>query len=151
MKNKTTLLISLLLATGSALAGQSLLEGATKQLAKDAATSAAPDAVKGAETAKQTLEGTKTLKETATNAPEAPEAVKQQAQEGAKEAAEQKLEEAAPEPAKQGIETLKSGKEATEELKSKVDTAPKSASEATDAVKGKAKQSATDKALDLLR
>ena len=118
MKNKTTLLISLLLASGSALAGQSLLEGATKQLAKDAATSVAPDAVKGAETAKQTLEGTKTLKETATTAPEA---VKQQAQEGAKEAAEQKLEEATPEPAKQGLETIKSGKEATEELKSKVE------------------------------
>jgi hypothetical protein len=148
MKNKTTLLISLLLASGSALAGQSLLEGATKQLAKDAATSAAPDAVKGAETAKQNLEGAKTLKETATNAPEA---VKQQAQEGAQEAVKQKLEESTPEPAKQGLETLKSGKEATEELKSKIDTAPKSASEATDAVKGKAKQTATDKALDLLR
>ena len=148
MKNKTTLLISLLLATGSALAGQSLLEGATKQLAKDAATSAAPDAVKGAETAKQNLEGAKTVKETATNAPEA---VKQQAQEGAKEAAEQKVEEATPEEAKQGLDTIKSGKEATEELKSKVDTAPKSTSEATDAVKGKAQEKAVDKALDLLR
>jgi hypothetical protein len=45
---------------------------------------------------------------------------------------------------------LKAGKEAATDLKGKVDVAPKSTGEAAKVVKGKAKQKAAAKALDLL-
>jgi|APLak6261669570_1056073.scaffolds.fasta_scaffold05076_2 hypothetical protein len=148
MRNKAILLSSLLFASGAVLAEQSVLEAAGKQAVKDAATTAAPGVVKGAETANQTLENAKGVKEAVTNAPEA---VKEQAQEKVKAAAEEKIKQATPEELKQGAETLKAGKETAKELKGKVDAAPKSSGEAVKAVKGKAKQKAAEKALDLLR
>jgi hypothetical protein len=148
MSSKNMLLISLLIASGSALAEQNLLEGATKQLAKDAATLVAPDAVKGAVEANQALEDAKALKERVTNAPDA---LKEQVKESAQEALKQKIDAATPEQAKQGLDALKSGKEAVEKLQSDIDKAPKSASEATEAVKSKAKEKAVEKTLDLLR
>jgi hypothetical protein len=138
MRNKALLLISFLVASGSALAEQGLLENAAKQVLKDTATAAAPkEAVKGAEAASQTLEKAKDLKESVENAPDA---LKDQA----KEAAKQKLNEAVPEKAKQNME-------AAEKLKGQVDSVPKSSDEAAKVVKGKAKEKARKKALDLLR
>lgn len=141
MKNKATLFITLLLASGAAKAEQSLLEAAGKQAAKDAATAAAPDAVKGAEAANQALDNAKSLKQGVENAPAA---VKEQAQEKVKAAAEEKIKQATPEELKQGAETAK-------QLKGKVDAAPKSSGEAVKAVKHKAKQKAAEKTLELLR
>jgi len=55
MRNKALLLITLLIASGSVPAEQSVLGNAGKQLLKDTATSAAPkEAVEGVEAASQT-------------------------------------------------------------------------------------------------
>ncbi len=141
MQNKAILFGSLLLASTTTFAQSSLLEAAGKQVAKEAVTTAAPQAAQGAATANQALENTKDLKQAAESAPTA---VKQQAEEQVKQAAEQQLQQAVPGEIKQGAETAK-------QLKGKVDAAPKSTSEAAKAVKSKAKAKATDKALDLLR
>jgi hypothetical protein len=149
MKNRTTLFLTLLLASsGSVMAETAVLEAAGKPVVKDAATQAAPGAVKGAETANQTLESAKDLKQSVDTAPAA---VKEQAQEKVKETAQEKLKQATPEEVKQGAETLKTGKETATQLKGKVDAAPQSSGEAVKAVKGKAKLKASEKALDLLQ
>jgi len=138
MRNKTLLLISFLVASGSALAEQDVLENAAKQVLKDTATTAAPkEAVKGADAASQTLEKAKDLKESVENAPDA---LKEQA----KETAKQKLNEAVPEKAKQNVK-------AAEKLKGQVESIPKSTDEATKAAKSKAKEKARKKAPDLLQ
>jgi len=139
MKNKIVLLASLMLTSGSVFAESTLLENAAKQTAKESVKAAAPEVVEKVESANQTLQDAKQLKQGVENAPEA---AKQQAVEAAKE----KVEAATPKEAKQAVETVKSGKEAAKELKGKVDAVPKS----TKAVKQKAKQKAAEKALDLL-
>lgn len=136
MKNQITLLAALLSASGAVSAETSLLEAVGKQMAKDAATAAAPEVVKEAEAANRTLESAKQLKESVENAPAA---LKTQA----KEAAKEKLRQATPEELKQGAETLKKAKQ----LKA---NAP-SADEAVKAAKHKAKQKAAEKVLDLLQ
>jgi hypothetical protein len=138
MRNKTLLLISFLVASGSALAEQDVLEKAAKQVLKDTATTAAPkEAVKGTEAESQILEKAKELKESVENAPDA---LKEQA----KEEAKQKLNKAVPEKTKQDIE-------AAEKLKGEVESIPKSSDDAAKAAESKAKQKAKKKALDLLQ
>ena len=105
MKNKVTLFTTLLFTSAAVLAQTSLLESAGKQVVKDAATTAAPDVVKGAGAASEAVESAKDLKEGVKNAPAT---VKDQAEESVKGAAEEKLKQATPEEVKQGAETLKS-------------------------------------------
>lgn len=120
MKNKTILFLALVAASGVAMAQQSVLDAAS-----------------------QTLDTSKKLNETVKNAPVT-------AKEQAQEAAKQKLEQATPEQVKQGAAAVNSGKETASKLKGKVDALPKSPSEASDVVEGKAKQKAAEKAFDLL-
>lgn len=146
MRNKALLLVTLLIASGSVLAEESALGNAGKQLLKDTATSAAPkEAVEGVNAAGQTLENAKNLKESVKSAPDA---LKGQAQDLATETAKQKLNEAVPEKAKQGIKTIESTTESAKQLKGSI---PKSTGEATKAIKGKAQEEATKKALDILQ
>lgn len=138
MQNKTLLLISFLVASGSALAEQDVLEKAARQVLKDTATTAASkETVKGAEAGSQILEKAKDLRESVENAPDA---LKEQA----KEEAKQKLNEAVPEKAKQNVKDA-------EKLKGQVESLPKSSDEATKAAESKAKQKARKKALELLQ
>jgi hypothetical protein len=146
MKNKALLLVTLLIASGSVLAEQDLLGNTGTQLLKDTATSAAPkEAVEGVEAANQKLEAANQLKESVKSAPDA---LKGQAQDIATESAKQKLNEAVPEPAKQGVKTVETG---TKTAKKVQGTIPKSSSEATKAVKAKAHEEATKKALDMVK
>jgi hypothetical protein len=136
----------LLIASGSVLAEQDVLGNAGKQLLKDTATSAAPkEAVEGVEATGQTLENANKLKKSVKSAPDA---LKGQAQDIATESAKQKLNEAVPEEAKQGIKTIESTTNTAKQLKSNI---PKSSGEATKAIKGKAQEEATKKALDMLQ
>jgi vacuolar-type H+-ATPase subunit H len=146
MRNKALLLVTLLIASGSVPAEESALGNAGKQLLKDTATSTAPkEAVEGVNASGQMLENAKNLKGSVKNAPNA---LKGQAQDIATETAKQKLNEAVPEKAKQGIKTIESTTDTAKQLKGSV---PKSTGEATEAIKGKAQEEATKKALDMLQ
>jgi hypothetical protein len=146
MRNKALLLVTLLIASGSVLAEQDLLGTAGKQLIKNTATSAAPkEAVEGIEAANQKLEDANKLKE---NVKSAPGALKGQAQDLATESAKQKLNAAVPETAKQGIKTVETGTKTVKKVKGNI---PKSSGEATEAIKEKAHEEATKKALDMLK
>lgn len=146
MRNKALLLVTLLIASGSVLAEQDLPVNAGKQLLKETATSAAPkEAVEATEATSQKLEDANKLKE---NVKSAPEALKGQAQGVAKETAKQKLNEAVPEKAKQSIKTVEKGTKTAKKMKVKT---PKSSGEATKAIKGKAQEEATKKAIDTLK
>jgi hypothetical protein len=147
MQHKAILFSSLVLVSGAAFAQSAVLEGVAKQAAKDTATSVAPGAVKGAEQAGQAVNQVQQVQQ---GVQSAPAVLKDQAQDAVKDAAQQKLEQAVPSEVKQGAETLKDNKEKVTELKGKLDAAPKSTGEVTKAVKGKAKQKAAAKALDLL-
>jgi hypothetical protein len=139
MKNKAILFSLMLVASTAVLAEQSLLEGVAKQAVQDKATEVAPDAVKNIEATNQALDKAKSLKGAAENAPGA-------LQEQAKEVVKEKASAALPAEVKKAGETVKTGKESAENLKGKVEAAPKS----TKALKSKAKGAATDKALNLL-
>ena len=146
MKNKALILITLLIASGTVLAEQDLLGNAGKQLLTDTATSAAPkEAVKGVDAASQKLDDANKLKDSVKSAPDA---VKGQAQDMATESAKQKLNEAVPEKAKEGVKTVEKSTKTAKKMKGKV---PKSTSEATKAVKSKAQEEATNKALDMVK
>ena len=146
MRNKALLLVTLLFAASPVLAEQNELGNAGKQLLKDTATSAAPkEAVESVEAASQTLESAKKLKGSVKSAPDA---LKDQAQDMATESAKQKLNEAVPEETKQGLKTIESTTETAKQLKG---TVPKSTGEATKAIKSKAQEEATKKALDMLQ
>ncbi|MDD2660313.1 MAG: hypothetical protein PHY54_11665 [Methylococcales bacterium] len=146
MQNKAFLLITLLIASGSVRAEQDLLGNAGKQLLKDTATSAVPkEAVKSVEAANRKLDDANKLKESVKIAPDA---IKKQGQDMATETAKQKLNKAVPEKAKQDIKTVESGAKTAKKLKANI---PKSSAEATKAIKGKAQEEATKKALDLLK
>jgi hypothetical protein len=147
MQHKAILFSSLVLVSGAAFAQAAVLEGLATQAAKDSATSVLPAAVSGAEPAGQAVNQAQQVQQGVNSVPAV---VKDQAQDAVKDAAQQKLEQAVPAEAKQGLETLKAGKESALDLKGKVDAAPKSTGEAVDLVKGKAKQKAAGKALDLL-
>jgi len=147
MQHKAILFSSLVLVSGAAVAQSAVLEGVAKQAAKDTATSVAPGAVKGVEQAGQVVNQAQQVQQ---GVQSAPAVLKDQAQDAVKDAAQQKLEQAVPAEVKQGAETLNANKEKVTELKGKVDAAPKSTGEAAKAVKGKAKQKAAAKALDLL-
>ena len=148
MKNKTLLWVSLLMASGSVLAEQSLLEGAARQMATDAATSVAPEAVKGAAVANQAAESANALKETAEKAPAA---LKAQTQENLKEALKQKIDAVTPEQANRGAEALKRGKDAVKKMKIKLKKAPEASHKATEALKSEANEMAAKEVLKLLR
>jgi hypothetical protein len=130
MKNKV-ILISLLIASSSVLAEQSV------------ATSATPAAtVESVEATGQPLEKANAVK----NATEAaPAAAQDQTTGVAKEAAKAKVDEATPAQVKQGAETLKKGKKTAKKVKM-----PKSTSEASEAVEGKVKEKAAEKALEMV-
>jgi hypothetical protein len=136
MLQKAIILGSLLVVSNAVFADNALLEAAGKQLVKDAATTAAPGAVKSVEAASQAVEAAKGVAN-------APAAVKTQAADTLKNAAEEKLKQAAPQELKQSAETLKVAKQLKD--------APKSTGEAVKTVKAKAKQKAAEKAVDLLR
>ena len=136
MLNKTIILSTLLIASSAVMAENSLLEAAGKQLVKDAATTAAPGAVKSVEAASQAVDAAKGVAN-------APAAVKTQAADTLKNAAEEKLKQAAPQELKQSAEALKAAKQLKD--------APKSTGEAVKNVKVKAKQKAAEKAVELLR
>lgn len=90
MQIKAIMITSLLLASSSAMAG--LFDNAAKQLATDAAKSAAPEAVNKATQATETLDKAKTLQDSIGSTPEV---LKEQATEQVKDAAQQKLEQLA--------------------------------------------------------
>jgi hypothetical protein len=138
MRNKAILFSLMLVASSSVLAEQSLVEGIAKQAITDKATEVAPVAVEKAAAASSTLDKAKTLKEGVESAPAA-------AQMQATEAVKEKATEAVPAEAKKAGETVKTGKEAAENLKGKVGEAPKS----TKALKGKVKHKIVEKALEL--
>ena len=104
MQNKSLLLITLLIASGSVLAEQDLLGNAGKQLMKDTATSAVPK--EAVEAASQKLDDANKLKESVKSAPDA---LKKQGQDIATETAKQNVNEALPEKTKQDIKTVESG------------------------------------------
>jgi outer membrane biosynthesis protein TonB len=140
MRNKAILFSLILVASGSVLAEQSLLEGAAKQAITDTATNAAPTAVKSLDTANQTLENAKNLSK---DVEKAPAALQDQAKKTAQESAKKTLDAATPEAAKKSVEAVKTGTKTAENLKAKVDKAPKS----TKAVSKKT----AEKALNLLQ
>lgn len=148
MQHKNVFLASLLLISGSAFAETPVLGGVAKQAATGVATEAAPAVVPGAGTALQAVESAGAAKQAVQAGPGV---VKEQAQDAVKGAVQEKVEQAVPAEAKQGVETLKAGKEAATDLKGKVDAAPKSTGEAAAVVKDKAKEKAAGKALDLLK
>ena len=161
MKNKALLLVTLLVASGSVLAESDLLGNAGKQLLKDTATSAAPkEAVQSTEAASKALEDANKLKETVKSPTDAlkgqaqdiaTESAKQtmkEAQDIATESAKQKAKEAVPEKAKESIKTVEKGSKTAKKLKGSL---PKSTGEATKAIKSKAQEEATKKALDTLK
>ena len=146
MRNKAILLATLVIASGSVLAESDLLGNAGKQLLKDSVTSAAPkEAVQSAESAGQKLEDADKLKETVKSPSDA---LKGQAQDMATESAKEKLNAAVPEKAKESVKTVEKGTKTAKKLKGSV---PKSTGEASKAVKAKAQEEATKKALDTLK
>ncbi|MDO8843868.1 MAG: hypothetical protein Q7U98_01360 [Methylicorpusculum sp.] len=146
MQIKAIMITSLLLASSSAMAG--LFDNAAKQLATDAAKSAAPEAVNKTSQATEALDKAKTLQDSIGSTPEA---LKEQAAEQTKDAAQQKVEQLTPAEAKEGLKTLESGAGQAEELKSQVESLPKSTDAATEAVKEKSKTKALEKTFDLIR
>ena len=142
MRNKTLLLISLLIASSSVLAEQNLLGNAGKALLKDTATSAAPtEAVEGVEAASQKLETANQLKNSAKNAPDALEDV-------VMESAKEKLNEAVPKEAKQGLKTIENGAKTAKKAEGMI---PKSSAEVSNAIKDKAQEEAAKKAFDMMK
>jgi hypothetical protein len=128
MRNKAILFSLMLVATGSALAEKSLLEGVAKQAVENKAAEVAPDAIEKVDTANQTLNKAKALKGSAEMAPDT-----------LQDQAKDKAAGAVPAEAKKTGETVG-------HLKSKVDTEPKS----TKAIKSKAKEKTAEKALELV-
>ena len=146
MRNKSLLLITLLIASGSVLAGQDLLGNAGKQMLTDTATSAAPKgAVEGVDAAGQKVDDANKLKEGVKNTPDT---LKGQAQDMATESAKEKLNAAVPDKAKESVQTVEKGTKTAKKLNAKI---PKSSDEATQAIKGKAQEEATKKALDMVK
>lgn len=144
MKNKTLLLITLMIAYGSVQAAEQ--DNAGTQLLKNTATSATPtQAVEGTGTAGQKLEDAKKLNDSVKSAPDA---LKGQAQDMATESAKEKLNAAVPEKAKQDLKTVESGTKTAKKMK---DIVSKSSGEATKAIKGKVEEEATKKALDTVK
>lgn len=148
MQHKNVFLASLLLISGSAFAETPTLGGIAKQAATGAVTEAAPAVIPGSGTAIPAVESAGAAKQAVQTAPSV---VKDQAQDAVKGAVQEKVDQAVPAEAKQGVETLKAGKEAATDLKGKVDAAPKTPGEAAAVVKDKAKEKAAGKALDLLK
>ncbi|HYE33863.1 hypothetical protein [Methylocaldum sp.] len=150
MKTMTLgLLVMLLGESGATTATEVSIESATKQLLKDTAKSMIQRETHGrVHVAAESIEKAKNLKESIDRAPAA---FKEQALDAAKESAEKQLKETVPAEAKQGVKAVEDSVAQAKAIKDQAKNAPKSAREATKAVKYKAKQEATEKALDLLR
>ncbi|MGI2325521.1 MULTISPECIES: hypothetical protein [Methylococcus] len=124
------------------------LDEVGKQLLRDAATKAAPrEAVEGAKTVEDAAGQANELKESAKSAPAA---VKGQLQKAATESARRQVEEVVPEQAKEGMRVVESTAKSAKSIKKRVEAAPKSAGEASQAAKDKVREEATKKALDML-
>ena len=133
-------LTCLLFFSTAVLAETSLLEATGKQLIKNTATQAAPEAVKSLDEANQTLENAKSLQQ---NLKQIPETSPSQLQESLKKSAEQSLQNASPEQIKQGKQVIDS----TKQLKATA----KSPEKAVKNLKNQTKQKAAEKTLELLR
>lgn len=133
-------LTCLLFFSTAVLAETSLLEATGKQLIKNTATQAAPEAVKSLDEANQTLENAKSLQQ---NLKQIPETSPSQLQESLKKSAEQSLQNASPEQIKQGKKVIDS----TKQLKATA----KSPEKAVKNLKNQTKQKAAEKTLELLR
>lgn len=133
-------LTCLLFFSTAILAETSLLEATGKQLIKNTATQAAPEAVKSLDEANQTLENAKSLQQ---NLKQIPETSPSQLQESLKKSAEQSLQNASPEQIKQGKKVIDS----TKQLKATA----KSPEKAVKNLKNQTKQKAAEKTLELLR
>lgn len=128
MKNKTLLVVSLLIAAGTAQAESSLLQQAGTQAVKDAANSAVPaTAADQAQTAGDAVDKAQSVKSATETTPDT---LNTKVQDAATESVKQKVDNAVPESVKH---------------------APKSTHEVSKAVKSKAKQHVTEKALDLVK
>jgi len=146
MRTKAHLLISLLIASSPVLAEQNLLGNAGKTLLKDTATSAIPkEAVEGAEATSQKLKSANKLKGSVENAPDA---LKDQAQNMATEAAKKEMNKAVPKEAKQGLKTIESGAKTAKKMEGMI---PKSSGEVSNALKDKAQEEAAKKAFDMMK
>lgn len=130
----------LLFFSTAALAETSLLEATGKQLIKNTATQAAPEAVKSLDAANQTLENAKSLQQ---NLQQIPETSSSQLQESVKKSAEQSLQNATPEQIKQGKQVIDSAKQ--------LKATAKSPEKAVKNLKNQTKQKAAEKTLELLR
>jgi len=145
---KALLISSLLIASGAAMAEQSLLEGVAKQAANNTAAAVAPGVVAGAETADQALKDAKQVKDAVQNTPEAAKDQTQKAIEGT-------AKQATPEQVKEGAEAVKSSSETSKKLQGEVKALPKSSKQTAKSLKhkstAKAQQKGTEKALELLK
>ncbi|MEQ1529530.1 MAG: hypothetical protein ABL925_09450 [Methylococcales bacterium] len=128
MKNKTLLVVSLLIAAGTAQAESSLLQQAGTQAVKDAAKSAVP--ATAADQAQTTGDAVDKAQTTKSAAETTPDTLNTNVQDTATEPVKQKVDSTVPESVKH---------------------APISTHEVSKAVKSKVKQQATEKALDLVK
>ena len=103
MRNKAILFSLILVASGSVLADESLLEGAAKQAITDTATNAAPTAAKDLDTANQTLKNAKNLSK---NVEKAPTALQDKAQKSAKKTIDAATQDAAKKSAEKTLNLL---------------------------------------------
>ncbi|MCX7097362.1 MAG: hypothetical protein NTV43_05575 [Methylococcales bacterium] len=145
MRNNSLLLITLLITTTPVMAEQSLLNSASKQLVKNAATSALPkeavSAIDSASSAKQTLD---TASKLTTGVKATSDSLKGTAQDVVTDTAKQKLLDAAP-------ADIKSLESATKSTKLLTDKLPKSSTPISKTVKDQVQKEATKSALDLLK
>jgi hypothetical protein len=156
MNNKAVLFISLLISANTVWAESSLFGSLAKQVATDAATAAAPEAVKNAVAANQALEQAKALKGAMSNAPDT---LKQQAQERLKAAAEQKIRESASAVAPNAVKNIEAAKQTLDQanaLKGALTTAPdalkqQAQNQAQETVKAKVQEETAKGMMQLLR
>ncbi|WP_305906738.1 hypothetical protein Q9L42_019390 [Methylomarinum sp. Ch1-1] len=132
MGHKAILFSSILLVSGAGWAGQSLLENAARQTARDTLQALSPNAIEKAELTSKRLEYARRLRESVENAPDA---VKYRAQESVKASVKQSIQQATPEQL-----------EAARDLKRRLETAPKNREE----IEVMTKQKAAEKVLELL-
>lgn len=153
MNNKIILFTGLLLASDLTLA-ESLLDSA-KQTVKTAETVNAVGSKTPATVQDMAVDAAKEKAKSAV--PEAAAVVTEPGksataivQDKVADTAKQKIEQATPAPVKAAVDDVKAGVDKAENLKAKVESAPKTSGEAVKAVKSHAKRKASKKALELL-
>lgn len=156
MNNKAVLLISLFITANAAWAESGLFESLAKQVATDAATAAAPEAMKNAKAAHHALEQANALKGVVNNAPDA---LKQQAQERLKAAAEQKIRETASTVAPNAVKNIEAAKQTLDQanaIKGVLTNTPdalkqQAQNQAKEAIKAKVQEETAKGIMQLLR